>query len=132
MDLILHRLKGYIRYMDDILVYGQTEEEHNEHLSKLRQRLAENEIPENKDKGEYNKTELEFLGYVINATGVRQTDERVKAIQELKRPSSKEELHSLLGLVTYVTRFIPHLATTTEPLRGLLKEGTTFVWGQAQ
>lgn len=129
MDMIFQGLTGVARYMDDLLIYGESQEEHDRNLSKVMEVVEANEIPLNKEKCLFNMKELEFLGYMVSDKGIRQTDERVGAIKSLSAPKSKEELQSLLGLINYVTRFIPHLATQTEPLRRLLIKDVRFHWG---
>lgn len=115
--------------MDDVLIYGASEEEHDVNLKRVMDVISAHKIPLNKKKSEFNKKEVEFLGHVISDKGIRQTDDRIAAIRSLKAPKSKEELQSLLGLITYVTRFIPHLASWTEPLRRLLDKEKKFEWG---
>lgn len=114
--------------MDDILIYGKTAEEHDLKLEKVMEVIDRHKIPLNKEKSEFNRDTVEYLGYQISAKGIKQTDERIKSILALTAPKTKEELQSLLGLVTYVSRFIPHLATLTDPLRRLLVKETKFSW----
>lgn len=75
--------------------------------------------------------EVQFLGHVMNESGIRPSDEKIEAIRKFRAPKSKEELRSLLGLVTYVGKFIPNLAAIAEPLRKLLKKDEKFVWNEA-
>lgn len=128
MDMLFQNVKGIIRYMDDILIYGNTVEEHDQNLKNVMEVIKTHRIPLNEEKSELNRDEVEFLGYRISENGIRQTGERIAAILALKPPKSKEELQSLLGLITYVSRFIPHLATLTEPLRRLLVKDMPFLW----
>lgn len=132
MDIILHGLTGIRRYMDDILVYGITDTEHDENLKKLLERLKVYNIDFNGKKSIFNVTELQFLGYHISINGIQQTDDRVLAIKNLKQPKSKEELQSVIGLFTYVTRFVPNLATLSEPLRRLMVQQSQFRWTEDQ
>lgn len=114
--------------MDDVLIYGESEEEHDKNLKEVLSVIKKYNIPLNKEKSVFGKKELEFLGYHISQEGIRQTDERIEVIKNLRAPRTKEELQSLLGLITYVSKFIPHLATITEPLRSLLKNENRFIW----
>lgn len=128
MDMILEGLLGIVRYMDDILVYGQTAEEHDKNLEALMTRLAAHKIPINEQKSVFGVEELEFLGYIVGKNGIRHTESRIEAIMALEAPKSKGDLQSLLGLVNYLSRFIPNLATLNAPLRELLKSNHSFAW----
>ncbi|KAK9688331.1 RNase H-like domain found in reverse transcriptase [Popillia japonica] len=72
--------------------------------------------------------EIKFCGHIYNKNGVKPDNEHVKAILELKNPTSKVELQRMLGLINYLREFIPNLASLTEPLRELLKKDNLFVW----
>ena len=85
--------------MDDILVYGNTQEEHNTHLMAVLQRIKEVEITLSKDKCEFNQTHNKYLGQVIDKTGVRPDPDKVHAILEMKPPTNTRELRQFLGMV---------------------------------
>ncbi|XP_062710595.1 uncharacterized protein K02A2.6-like [Aedes albopictus] len=128
MENILAGLEGIIVYLDDVVLFGATEKEHNERLQALRERLDEYGILLNHDKCVYNVEEVVVLGHVLNKNGIRPTEHRMAAIRCFREPKNVSELRSFLGLVTYVGRFILHLATKTEPLRQLLRGGAVFRW----
>lgn len=128
MESIIAGLKGVVVYLDDLLVTGSTQEEHDERLEKLLLRLASYGILLNKEKCIFNATCLEFLGYELSDEGIKPKESRVAAIQSFREPQNVSELRSFLGLVTYVGRFIPSLADKTESLRTLLRSGEKFVW----
>ncbi|XP_062557380.1 uncharacterized protein LOC134222253 [Armigeres subalbatus] len=69
-----------------------------------------------------------FLGHILTSEGIAPAEEKVKSILQFRSPQTKEELRSFLGLVTYVSRFIPNLATVNHPLRELLKQESSFDW----
>ncbi|XP_062541427.1 uncharacterized protein K02A2.6-like [Armigeres subalbatus] len=128
MDTLIAGLEGVIVYLDDVMVWGRTQEEHDIRLAKLLDRLKEYNVLLNKDKCQYNVNELHFLGHNLSAEGVKPTESRVSAVRQFRRPESVTELRSFLGLITYVGRFIPHLASKTDSLRDLLKKDTKFQW----
>ena len=72
---------------------------------------------------------LTFFGMVLSGNGISCTEEKVKAVKEAREPRTVSETRSFLGLVNYCGRFIPDLATVSEPLRRLTKSGTPFVFG---
>ena len=75
---------------------------------------------------------LTFFGMVLSRNGISCAEEKVKAVKEAREPRTVSETRSFLGLVNYCGRFIPDLATVSEPLRLLTKSGTPFVFGGEQ
>lgn len=114
---------------DDILVYGKTQGEHNRSLKAVFERLREKNLTLNKEKCEYSKPKLEFFGYVFSKNGVSADPKKISAIQRLPAPANVTEVRSLLGMVTYCSRFIPDFATTSQPLRELTRKDHVWSWG---
>lgn len=131
MDTLVAGLEGVVVYLDDVMVWGSTQEEHDIRLVNLLNRFKEYNVRLNEDKCKYNADELEFLGHNLSAAGVKPTESRVRAVEQFRRPENVAELRSFLGLITYVGRFIPHLASKTDLLRALLKKETRFQWTSA-
>lgn len=132
MEQILAGCEGCLNYMDDIIIYGETRKQLKNRVTRVLQRLREYNVALNEDKCIYEVEELEFLGHKLSANGITPTLDKVKAIKNFRQPSSMEEMRSFLGLVNFVGKFIPDLATTTEPLRLLTKKDTLFEWKQEQ
>lgn len=128
MESIVAGLDGVVVYLDDIMVTGRTQQEHDERLAQVMARLRQFDILLNEDKCVFNATRLEFLGHELSSEGVRPTESKIAAIGSFREPNNVSELRSFLGLVTYVGRFIPKLADKTEPLRNLLRTGERFKW----
>ncbi len=124
-------LNGVINMSDDLLVFGRTEAEHAANLEACLDRLRAKNLTLNRDKCELFQRSIEFYGHVFTAKGVEPDPKKVIAIANAAPPQSKEELHSLLGMVNYCARFIPDLATLTEPLRQLLKSDAAWTWTDA-
>lgn len=114
--------------MDDILIVGETDEEHDQNLEKAEIRMQELGIPINEDKSQRGVRSIEFLGHVLSKEGVRPAQDKLQAVKNFMQPTSKEELRSFVGFVTFLSRFIPHLSSMTEPLRELLKKEVDFEW----
>ncbi|XP_062556917.1 uncharacterized protein K02A2.6-like [Armigeres subalbatus] len=102
MDTILAGLEGVIVYLDDVMVHGKTQEEHDRRLAALLNRLDEYGVLLNKDKCLFNVDSLEFLGHLLTTEGIKPTDNRVSAIKTFREPRNVSELRSFLGLITYV------------------------------
>lgn len=132
MESILAGLEGIIIYLDDIVVYGESKQEHDIRLRALLHCLKKYDVLLNEKKCVYGVEELEFLGHILSSKGIRPTENRLAAISHFREPRNVSELRSFLGLITYVGRFIPNLAAKTEPLRMLLHLDTPFQWGELQ
>lgn len=132
MEQILAGCEGCLNYMDDIIIYGETLEQLNERAEKVLAVLKEYNVALNQQKCIFGVKELTFLGHKLSAEGIKPTHDKIKAIKDFRRPKTMEEVRSLLGLVNYVGKFIPDLATITEPLRMLTKKDTAFAWESEQ
>lgn len=128
MESILAECKNTVVFIDDIMISGSTEEEHDLAVKHTLAVLKRYGILLNIHKCKFKQTEISFLGHVLSPEGVSPSEEKVRSILQFRAPLSKEELRSFLGLVTYVSRFIPNLATVNHPLRELLKQETPFDW----
>ena len=128
MDLITRNLHGVISIADDIIVYGSDEKEHDTHLHNLMKAAHVHGLVLNPDKCFVKESEISFFGATYSANGVKPDKTRVQEIKDLPAPTNIQELQSLLGMVQYLSPFIPHLSTQTAPLRELLKKEAVFSW----
>ncbi|CAI7879111.1 unnamed protein product [Closterium sp. NIES-54] len=122
--------KSVIVYLDDILIFSTTREQHLHDLDAVFMWLQENHLITKGSKSEFFKQELEFLGHVISRNGIKIDPAKTKTIQEWKSPTKITELQSFFGFVNYVRRFIPNMAGITSPLTDLLHKDNNFVWGE--
>jgi hypothetical protein len=90
-----------IVYIDDILVYSKTAEEHAQHLEVVLQKLKENKLYANGEKSEFGQTQIGFLGHILTGSGIKPDNQKVEAIDKWKRPTSQKEVRSFLGLANY-------------------------------
>nr|XP_006813698.1 PREDICTED: uncharacterized protein K02A2.6-like [Saccoglossus kowalevskii] len=119
-------------YIDDILVSGLTEKEHEENLDEVLDRLDKAGLKLKRDKCVFKKPSVTYLGHCIDATGIRPTEEKVAAIQKAPVPQNREELKSYLGLLNYYHRFLKNLSTVLAPLYQLGQQNTKWQWGKSQ
>ena len=96
---------------DDILVAGRNKEEHDQNVIKCLTILRENGLTINSDKCVWGASELTFFGHVLSAEGMRPSMGTVETVKSFKEPRNKKDVMSFLGLVNYVSSFIPNLAT---------------------
>jgi len=116
-------------YIDDILIYSGSLEEHAEHLSKVFQRLRGKKLYAKFEKCEFGVMEVDFLGHKITREGLKMDDHKVKAIMDWEPPKSMLTLRSFLGLASYYRKFIKNLTKITTPLTNLLKKSVvTYEW----
>uniref|UniRef100_A0A8C7WSE9 ribonuclease H n=1 Tax=Oryzias sinensis TaxID=183150 RepID=A0A8C7WSE9_9TELE len=128
VDEAYEGLSGVSAIVDDILVYSRTEEEHNRNLRAVLERTREKGIKLNKDKSIICVPEVSYFGHKLTRDGIQPDPNKVKAIKEMPPPSNESELETILGMVTYLSKFAPRLSEATDPLRQLLKENSEFVW----
>ena len=130
-DLLKNR-EGCEAIKDDIIMYGKSAEEHEQNLQNTFQVIKESGLKVNKEKCEIKKNKLTYLGRVLSAEGVSPDPEKVKAITELQAKTNVPELRRLIGMINYLGRFIPNLATVMHPMTELLKSDTAWTWGPPQ
>ncbi|KAK3748958.1 hypothetical protein QZH41_006844 [Actinostola sp. cb2023] len=125
VDQVLDRLDGVLDITDDILVYGvgatnqEANEDHDRKLTSLLERCKEQGVALNKDKIKFRLREVTYMGHVFTDKGLKIDPEKVKAVQDMPRPTDVEAVHRLNGFVNYLAKFLPKLADSMEPIRRL-------------
>ncbi|KXJ08917.1 Transposon Tf2-6 polyprotein [Exaiptasia diaphana] len=114
--------RGVIGIVDDIVVYGQSSEEHDLNLHHMIQRCQETGLNLNPDKCHIKQDKIKFYGIICSEAGIQPDPAKVSALKQMKQPADRRELQTFLGLATYMSSFIPNLSTLTAPLRDQLKE----------
>lgn len=120
--------KYVLVYLDDVLIFSKTPEEHLEHLEHVLSTLRANKFYAKPSKCSFNQRELHYLGYIISADGIKVDDRKTKVIQEWPTPKNVSEIRSFLGLSNYFRRFIQGYSKMTAPLRKLTCEKTPWHW----
>ena len=115
-------------YLDDVVVLSETESEHLDHLKIVFDRLRKYNLKMRLDKCTFAVKEIEYLGFVVDATSHRPTARYSGKILDCKVPTSKKELEAFLGLCNWIGRFIPNLSGMTRPLYELTHKNAKYIW----
>ncbi|KAL5510796.1 hypothetical protein EMCRGX_G006398 [Ephydatia muelleri] len=135
---VLHGVEGIAVVADDILVFGtgNTEEEarlsHDARLIKLLERAREVNLKFNQEKLRLHLTELAYIGHHLSKDGIKPDPNKVAAVRNMPQPRTVQDVRRFLGMCNYLSRFMPTLSKTSEPLRHLLEEGMEFRWTDAE
>lgn len=124
----LEGIQGVIAYFDDILVFGQTIEEHNDNLKVVLEKIKESGLTLNLEKSKLCVDKVNFLGHKVSGEGLSPDERKTQAIREMKYPTNKKELQRFLGMMVYLSKFIPNLSKETSQLRKLLSEKVDWAW----
>ena len=117
---------------EDIIVWGSTDEEHDDRLNALFACLSSKGITVNPAKCLHKQDSLWFYGYTLTSQGLQADRKKIAAIQNTTVPQDVTKLGNFLGLVNYCDQFIRNFATLTAPLRELTKKGVKYEWTPAQ
>ncbi|HMB90929.1 MAG TPA: reverse transcriptase family protein, partial [Rhodothermales bacterium] len=121
-----------IVYIDDILIFTETFEEHLEVLARVLSRLIAADLRVKLTKCEFARTECHYLGHVLNSQGVMPDPEKVEAVKSMPYPTCVRHVETFLGKVGYYGKFIDHLATIARPLNNLKKKNATWRFGDEE
>jgi hypothetical protein len=120
--------KFVVVFIDDILVYSKSMEEHEEHLRVVLQRLRDHRFYTKFSKCKFWIDEVPFLGHVISPEGIMVDPGKVKDVLDWKPPTSVTQVRNFLGLAGYYRMFIPNFSKISKPITKILKKGTKYVW----
>jgi hypothetical protein len=117
-------------FIDDILVYSKSTDEHEEHMRVVLQRLRDHQLYAKFSKCEFWINEVPFLGHVISPEGITVNLGKVRDALDWKPPKSMHQVRSFLGLAGYYRRFILNFSMISKPIIELLKKGSKYVWSK--
>ena len=115
-------------FVDDILIYSQSEVEHEDHLRIVLQLLRDHQLYAKFSKCEFWLTEVGFLGHVVSASSVSVNPRKVVAVMSWERLKSVFEIRSFLGLAGYYRRFIGDFSRLAAPMTRLARKEVKFMW----
>lgn len=117
-------------YLDDVIIVTESFEKHLEILDIVFDKLIKAGLTLNKEKCQFCRRELKYLGYVVNGNGLSVDPDKIKAILSIPTPKNQREVRSVLGMASWYRRFVPDYATILAPVTALLKRGTKFDWDE--
>lgn len=125
MDQILAKYlhKFCFVYMDDIVIFSKSLQEHLQHLKLIFEELRKYNLKMQIDKSEFLRKEVPFLGHIITPEGIKPNPEKIKAILNYPLPKTQTEIKSYLGVTNYYRKFIKDYAKIAKPLTKVLKKG---------
>ena len=115
-------------FMDVILIYSPSEEEHEDHLRVVLQLLRDHQLYAKFSKCEFWLTKVRFLGHVVSASCMSVDPEKVEAVMSWERPKSDFEKRSFLGLLGYYRRFIEDFSRLAAPMTRMTRKEVKFKW----
>ena len=121
-------IPGVLAVRDDIIAPGADGESHDAALKHVLDRARERNIKFNRSKIQLRVDKGKYLGSIVSAEGFRPDPDKIKAIVDMPQPQNKQDLQRLLGVVNYLSQYIPNMSEITAPLRSLLKKETQWSW----
>ena len=115
-------------YLDDILIYSPDVPTHLVHMRQLFQRLKEADLKLNREKCNFFKSHIQYLGHLISGEGIKPLPEKLESIKEMPPPTTPKEIKQYLGLLGYYRKFIPRFTDVARPLTKLTRLDQPFKW----
>lgn len=126
MENVFEGLEGVRVYIDDVIIWAETQEQLNTRVHSALQRVHKYGLRLNKEKCQFSTQEVTFLGDQLTRAGVQPDMKKIKAVTDMPQPTDKKALQRALGMVNYMGRFVPNLAAKTVALRQLLQSNTEW------
>ncbi|GBG62762.1 hypothetical protein CBR_g32352 [Chara braunii] len=133
MDKVLREQIGrfVVVYLDDILIFSKSMEEHLKHLKEVLAILKKTQLHLNLEKFEFGKDGVIYLGHRLSAAGLEPEATKVEVIRNWSWPVNVRELHSVLDLASYYRKFVPRFSIVARPLSGLTSKNVPYSWDTA-
>jgi hypothetical protein len=120
--------KFVVVFIDDVLIFSKNEEQHDQHLRMVVQKLRENQLYAKLNKCEFWSKEFSFLGHIISEGGIYVDPSKVKDVLSWNTPQNASYIRCFLGLAGYYRRFVEGFSKISKPMTELLAKGKTFEW----
>ena len=126
MNIVLNRLNFTLAYLDDVMFFSETAEQHLKHIQIVLTRLKQAQLKLEKSKVFTFKKELSYLGHLLTSDGIKPQTEKIKAISEIKTPKNQKGVREFLCMVGYYRKFISRFADAARPMTKLTRKETKF------
>ena len=132
MSEMFESIEGVEVVVDDILVWGESEEQHDARLTQVLEKARARNLKLNETKCHIKRQEVSYIGHILTKEGLKPDPKKTEAINNMEAPKNKEELQRYLGMIMYLAKFIPNLSQSAEPLRTLLEKDVEWHWNEQQ
>ena len=130
MNQVLDNCSFAMTYLDDIIIFSETEEQHLAHIEEIFKRLEAADLKMKRSKCDFFKKHIHYLGHLISANGIRPLKDKLDSIRDMPAPCNSKEVKQFLGLVGYYRKFVPCFAALSRPLSKLTCKYKVFEWTQ--
>ena len=130
MNMVIKGMKGFVVYLDDVVIFSDTWEEHLVHLKKFFMALEKANLVINLSKSDFGHAKVVYLGHEIGFGKVAPKSSNIQAILEFPVPKNRKNVMQFLGLAGYYRRFVANFSYIAFPLSNLLKKNVSFIWNQ--
>ena len=130
-ELMMGILKDFnftIAYLDDIIIFSKTPQEHLLDIRMVFEKLKSANLSMKKSKYTIFSKEIQYLGHILSATGIRPLPSKTHAIQYMQPPTTPKQVRAFLGLVGYYRKFMKGFAKITKPLTSFTRQQIKFEW----
>ena len=115
-------------YLDDIIIFSKSEEEHLKHVESIFRRLEHFGLKMKREKCAFFKKHIQYLGHLISEEGFKPLPEKLESIRKMPAPKNAKEVKQFLGLIGYYRKFVPRFADMSKPLTCLTRHDEPFIW----
>ena len=126
MNKVLNGLHFTLAYLDDVIIFSETEEQHLKHIQIVLTRLKQANLKLKKSKYAFFKKEIHYLGHLLTTDGIKPQAEKRKAICDMKPPTNQKGVREFLGMVGYYRKFISRFADAARPMTRITRKEIKF------
>lgn len=128
MSQMVEDIDGADSIIDDILVWGVDQAQHDERLNRVLEKARSYNLKLSPGKCQFRKDEVSYVGHVIGKDGLKPDPEKIRAVESMVPPQNKSELLTFLGFMQYLSKFMPNMSEISAPLRKLTEKNVAWYW----
>ena len=125
---IIEGLDGVAHIQDDIIIWGHSKAKHGKNLEQVLACTEKSGLKLNKTKCKFGLNEVKYVGHIFSSEGVHADPSKIEAIVDMPMPENASDVHHFLGMVTYLSKFLPNLSGKTACLRKLIEKDVVWDW----